>query len=71
MTETNYYLAGRTKPLTDRQRVAQDKRQKRLDKMDLNAKTKHSYFPCIGCCSGIRPWNLGSDYCSRCLSYRR
>lgn len=56
MLKTNINLHGR--PLTDRQRRALLKRARR---------NKRAHRECIGCYSGLVPWNQGSDYCTRCL----
>lgn len=54
-----------SKPLTERQSAALLKRQARLIRMNGGG-NGGKWYPCVGCCSGVRPWNQGSDYCSRC-----
>ena len=43
---------------TERQRRALERRQRRARLDDVT---------CIGCHSGIVPWNQGSDYCAQCV----
>jgi hypothetical protein len=58
------------KTLTERQQGARAKREERLKR--LNAKHgEGAYRACIGCHSGIRPWNQGSDHCARCIERDR
>lgn len=49
------------RPLTDRQATALKRRKLRLEKNHSGSQA------CVGCYSGIVPWNQGSALCTRCI----
>jgi hypothetical protein len=49
---------------TPRQTEAQ---RKRLERINRAEKRGVYIYACIGCHSGTRPGNQGSDYCARCI----
>ena len=56
--------------MTQRQKTANSKRLRKIaDRMKRDK--DYCAVPCIGCYSGIVPWNQGSDYCSACLKRDR